>query len=182
MVNQLLDINRIELEKEHLDETPLMLKNFLENVNAAFQSVAVKNGVVWKTDLSVTTDKPLWIDKDKIEKVLLNLLSNAFKYTSRGGCVSLRVQASPEDQEHCGLLIEVSDTGSGISPEELPHIFDRFFKGKKAHSAGSGIGLSLVKKIVENLMKGEIDVRSVPGEGSTFTVRLRGIRTSRPTS
>ena len=73
LVNQLLDINRIELEKEHLDETPLMLKNFLENVNTSFQSVAAKNGIVWKTDLSVTTDKPLWIDKDKIEKVLLNL-------------------------------------------------------------------------------------------------------------
>ncbi|MDO4703779.1 MAG: ATP-binding protein [Tannerella sp.] len=178
LVNQLLDINRIELGKEHPDETPVMLKNFLENVDAAFQSVAVKNGVIWKTDLSVTTDKPLWIDKDKIEKVLLNLLSNAFKYTPRGGCVSLRVQTSPEDKEHCSLLIEVSDTGSGISPEELPHIFDRFFKGKKAHSAGSGIGLSLVKRIVEDLMKGEIGVRSTLGEGSTFTVTLQGIRLS----
>ena len=73
--------------------------------------------------------------KQEIEKVLLNLLFNAFKCIPREGCVSLRVQTSPEDQEHCSLSIEVSDTGSGILPEELPHIFDRFFKGKKAHSA-----------------------------------------------
>lgn len=182
LVNQLLEINRVESKKEQLQEVPVMLKNFLENVNSSFRSLASKNDIVWKTDMSEVTEQPLLMDKDKIEKVLLNLLSNAFKYTPKGGRVSLLVRTFQKSNECYSILVEVEDTGSGISPEDLPHIFDRFFKGEHKKVNGSGIGLSLVKTIVEDLMKGAINVQSVPNEGSTFSVMIHGIKPSEDTT
>lgn len=178
LVNQLLEINRVESKKETLHEVPVMLKNFLGNVDSSFRSLAVKNGITWRTDMSKVTEQTLLIDKDKIEKILMNLLSNAFKYTPKGGTVSLLVKTFHKENDLYGILIEVEDTGSGISPEYLPHIFDRFFKGENKNVPGSGIGLSLVKTIVEDLMNGTINVQSTLGKGSIFSVMLDDVKSS----
>lgn len=179
LVNQLLDINRIESNKEKLHEAPILLKNFLENVNLSFQSLAEKNGILWEINMREVTEKPLLLDKEKIEKILLNLLSNAIKYTPRGGRVSLRVKTIENSSEDYTLCIEVTDSGIGIEKESLPFIFDRFYKSDNQKIQGSGIGLSLVKTIVKDLMKGEIEVESAPNQGSTFTVILHKVKSDK---
>lgn len=176
LVNQLLNINRIESNKEKLDEVPILLKNFLENINNSFRSLAAKNEIDWQIDMSGVTEKPLLLDKDNMEKIVLNLLSNAIKYTSKGGKVSFLVKTIPTTEENYTLHIDVEDSGIGIEKESLPFIFDRFYKIDHKKIPGSGIGLSLVKTIVEDLMKGEVKVESKIGEGSKFTVILYNVK------
>lgn len=176
LVNQLLNINRIESNKEKLDEVPILLKNFLENINNSFRSLAAKNEIDWQIDMSGVTEKPLLLDKDNMEKILLNLLSNAIKYTPKGGKISFLVKTIPTGEENYTLHIAVQDSGIGIEKESLPFIFDRFYKTDHKKIPGSGIGLSLVKTIVKDLMKGEILVESKVGEGSRFTVILHNIK------
>jgi len=105
-------------------------------------------------------------DPTRIRQVVTNLLSNALKFTPPGG--EVRVALRPEGGS---AVIEVSDTGPGISPEELPHVFDRFFRGGGARAGGSGIGLTVARELVR-AHGGELDVTSEPGHGATFTVRL----------
>lgn len=108
-------------------------------------------------------------DPELLSQVWGNLLHNAVKFTPEGGTIGVRLRRSGEAAEVC-----VSDTGIGIGEEDLPRIFERFYKADKARSragGGSGLGLSIVKKIVD-LHRGSIEVRSKPGEGTTFTVRL----------
>ncbi|MDO4228695.1 MAG: ATP-binding protein [Capnocytophaga sp.] len=176
LVNQLLNINRIESNTEKLNETPILLKNFLENVNSSFHSLATKHGIDWHINMREVIEKPLLLDKEKIEEILLNLLSNAIKYTPKGGKVSLLVKTTATQNDTHTLLIEVIDSGIGIEKEALPFIFDRFYKNDNQKIPGSGIGLSLVKTIVKDLMKGEIEVESTVGKGSKFTVIIHNVK------
>ena len=108
-------------------------------------------------------------DEDRINEVLGNLLSNAFKFTKRGGRVTLTV--APDDDQ---VVISVADTGAGIPPEQLPHIFDKFFQADNQAAAatkGTGLGLAIAKEIVE-AHGGQITVDSTVGEGTTFVVTL----------
>lgn len=180
LINQLLDINRIDSDKEELNEVPVLLKNFLENVNHSFHSLAAKNGIHWEINMCEVTEQPLLLDKEKIEKILQNLLVNAIKYTSKGGKVSLMVKTAEEKERgNHTLHIEVEDSGAGIEKEVLPLIFDRFYKSGHIKIPGSGIGLSLVKTIVKDLMRGEIEVESTPGEGSRFTVVIPNVKSDK---
>lgn len=112
-------------------------------------------------------------DRDLLRQVVLNLLSNAVKYTPSGGRVTLSAGADAEGE---GYWIAVKDTGVGITPEERERIFDKFYRGGRGTdvSGGTGLGLALVKKVVEQVHGGIIEVISVPGQGSTFTLRLPG--------
>ena len=115
------------------------------------------------------TSARAFIDADRMQQVLHNLLENAIRYTEPGGRIVLRLSSTRTE-----VKIEVSDTGIGISPANLPFVFERFFRGDRArrtYSGGSGLGLSIVKWIVE-AHKGEVSAASKAGEGTTFTVML----------
>jgi two-component system phosphate regulon sensor histidine kinase PhoR len=111
----------------------------------------------------------LCADKEQIKQVLFNLMTNAINYSPEGGKVTVTARGLGDFVE-----IKVSDTGVGIAPEELPKIFDKFYRvkhPKTRHITGTGLGLSIVKGIVE-AYRGSIHVESVPGRGTTFTVML----------
>jgi signal transduction histidine kinase len=111
-------------------------------------------------------------DADRLGQVVSNLLSNALRYTERGGRVDLRVKRAEGS-----AALEVADTGIGIAPEDLKHVFTRFWRGEKSRSratGGAGIGLAIVHELVR-AHEGRIDVESRPGEGSTFRVSLRAL-------
>ena len=115
-------------------------------------------------------------DREWLERLLINLLDNAIKYTATGGRVAVAVM-----RQDGAARLTVSDTGVGITPEALPHVFERFFRGDASRSSsveGAGLGLTLVKWIAER-HGGRLDVASVAGEGSTFTLSLPDVSRSR---
>jgi signal transduction histidine kinase len=108
-------------------------------------------------------------DAERLEQVLSNLLRNGVRHTSPGGIVVAAVSA---DAEHVSIVVR--DTGEGIAPEDLPHIWERFYRGENHRSSdgGAGLGLAIVKELTE-AMGGTVAVESTPGQGSCFTIRLR---------
>ncbi|HMR17864.1 MAG TPA: ATP-binding protein [Sphingobacterium sp.] len=176
LVNQLLEINRLELKKESLDTTPTYLKELVSIIYNSFQPIAEDSGIHWEVDVTETIDQPLEIDRLQMEKVLLNLLTNAFKFTPGDGTVKLVVSTKLNKKDSVDLQIKIIDNGIGISEEDLPHIFERLYKGKHQNNiSGSGIGLALVKAIIKDLMKGTIQVSSIPGQGTTFEIHVSHI-------
>lgn len=163
VINQMLDFRKVENEREHLKIREADLVAFAAEVKSYFDSMAQVRAIEYTFEAS---SKPLmaWFDPELMEKVLVNLLSNAFKFTSEGGKVSIRLEE--EEEKVC---IRVKDSGCGIRPENLPYLFDRFYTGNR--SEGTGIGLHLVKAYV-GMHRGEVDVESRPGEGTLFTIRL----------
>jgi signal transduction histidine kinase len=110
---------------------------------------------------------PAWVDPIRFGQVVANLLSNALKFTPAGGIVRVELRADEADS----AVVRVADSGPGIPADELPHVFDRFFRGRTAQPPGSGIGLTVVRELVE-AHGGSVAVASTHGEGTTFTVRL----------
>ena len=179
LINQLLDISRLEAGRLKLQACETEIVPFLQKVVSAFESFAVQKGI-HLSFLTPETAHKAYVDRDKLEKIMNNLLSNACKFTEAGGSISVQLSVDSNQSkdeklttDNC-LLITVSDTGIGISPERLPHIFDRFYQVDDSQTRaqeGSGIGLALTRELVE-LHYGEITVESTPGDGTTFKVRL----------
>jgi signal transduction histidine kinase len=115
-----------------------------------------------------TTEAELWAvaDEQRLRQVLMNLLHNGVRHTLPGGIVVVGLSSQPE-----AIVIQVQDTGEGISPADLPHIWERFYRGQSRAGGGTGLGLALVKELTE-AMGGMVAVESTPGEGSCFTVTL----------
>lgn len=170
LVNQILDFRKIQNGKMILHVSQFELNDMINSFHKEFSVLSEEN------DISFTFNLPndkifLWADKEKLEIVIRNLLSNAFKFTKAGGSIFVTTGLS-NDPEKC--FIRVEDTGVGIPPAKISEIFDRFFQGenyKNAQYPGTGIGLALSKEIV-NLHHGEILVESKPEKGSVFTVEL----------
>ncbi|QXD15837.1 response regulator [Rhodocaloribacter litoris] len=173
LINQLLDISRLESGRMTLHARPRNVVSFLEEVVTSFASLARERGIALSFE-AARDDLTLYYDADKLEKVCFNLLSNALKFTPAGGQVAVSVTDVAAGDAPPYVEIRVRDTGPGIPPHELPHLFDRFHQVEGIVSSvqeGSGIGLALARELVE-LHGGTILVESTVGQGTAFIVRL----------
>lgn len=182
LINQLLDLSKLEHGGVPLELTSKNVVSFLRSVALSFEPMAKKYGIDYQffcsEDKIVTA-----FDADKLEKIMYNLISNAFKFTPGGGSIKVSVNSleltetggADEQVKHQKYFqFTVSDTGSGISADHLPNIFDRFYQVEPSlvrKSDGTGIGLALTKELVD-LHGGKIKVSSEPGQGTCFTVML----------
>jgi signal transduction histidine kinase/DNA-binding response OmpR family regulator/streptogramin lyase len=182
LVNQLLDFSRVESGTMKLQVSRSDVVQFLRRAVMSFESWAESKRI----SLEIQSDlhsAPGFFDGDKIEKIVNNLMSNALKFTAEGGRIQVHVSSSPprpltklkereSGREGEWVTIAISDTGTGIAPEHLPHIFDRFYRVDETHTTeGTGIGLALTKELVD-LHHGTITVVSTPGKGSVFTMTI----------
>lgn len=169
MLNTLMDISEAETGTMALRVEPVDLADLVRQTLDLYEDVAEERGITIETQLSGDLVVP--VDRNRLRQVLANLLDNAIKYTRGGGRVEL--SAERHDGE---AVVTVADTGVGIPPDELPHIWERLYRGDKSRSTrGIGLGLSLVKAIVE-AHGGQVEVESAPGAGSRFRLRLPGTR------
>jgi signal transduction histidine kinase/DNA-binding response OmpR family regulator len=178
LVNQLLDLTKAEAGKLELQPVEADVLPVLRGVAGSFTSLADVRHIRFETAMP-TAELPARFDKDKLSKILSNLLSNAFKFTPEEGTVRVVVNTEGEN-----LLLEVSDTGTGIEADELPHVFERFYRAKEARRgevAGSGIGLALTKELVE-LHGGNIRIASQFGQGTAFKVQLPVLKNTSETN
>lgn len=168
LINQLLDLSKLEAGKLDLRASQQDIVKLVSTITESFSSMAASQGI----DLSFNSDEEhlyVFYDSDKLEKVLVNLLSNAMKFTESKGTVVVSLS-----RKNNSCLIQVKDSGIGINQEQLPYIFDRFFQADNSKSReheGTGIGLSLTRELVE-LHGGTIAVQSTLGNGSEFIVQL----------
>jgi two-component system, OmpR family, sensor histidine kinase NblS len=165
LVNDVLELSRIEEGDMEAEMHALSLRQAAEAALRAINLMAKDKQIA----LTLTSREPLpmvLMNEETIERVIINLLTNAIKYTPQGGKIEIKIEAYPETNE-VGVL--VSDNGIGIPEESLPQIFDRFYRvERKVHTIkGTGLGLTIAKKIIEN-HHGRIEVKSVLGQGSTF--------------
>ncbi len=169
LAHQLLDVSRFEAGGGRIEPRPIKLYQMLDELERTFHVLAVQREV----ELSVVRSDGLptdvtW-DWERINEVTGNLLSNAFKFTSAGGTIALI--AAPHEN---GVCIQIKDSGAGIAPDQLKHVFEKFYQAdnqKSASAKGTGLGLAIAKEIVE-AHQGKISVSSVLGTGTTFTLVL----------
>jgi signal transduction histidine kinase len=165
MLNTLMDISEAETGTMTLHREPIDLADLIRQTVELYEDVAEERGVTIET--RVTGSGSAALDRNRMRQVLANLLDNALKYTPAGGRVE--IAAANEDGQ---VALTVTDPGIGIPAEELPHIWNRLYRGDKSRaSRGLGLGLSLVRAIVE-AHGGRVAVESTPGQGSRFTLRL----------
>ena len=176
LVSEILDFRKVQNGKMELRLSDFNLSESMKQWIMLFSASAQKKHIA----ISMNTPDTVMLraDQDKIERICYNLLSNALKYTSEGGEITLTAK-----EEGGRVMISVADNGCGISSDELPYIFDRFYQAKNA-GRGTGIGLAIVKAFTE-LHHGEVSATSIEGKGSTFTihipVRQKGEVTNQPT-
>ncbi len=165
LINEILDLSKLETGKLEVKEEVVHLNNFLKAILSQFHSYARSVEVELSVMYPADQELQLWLDKDKMEKIIQNYLSNAMKFTPINGKVVVRVN---ETDDH--ILLSVEDNGKGIHPDDLPHIFDRFYQSKRPDmktKGGTGIGLSLCHELAE-LINGKVWAESEFGKGSVF--------------
>ncbi|XGV99131.1 MAG: response regulator [Leptolyngbya sp. BL-A-14] len=168
LVNQLLDLQRLDAGRMQPSFRPCDLVDFVSQTVDSFRPYCEKKGIAVMTRLASCPQ--VYLDLEKFDKVLYNLLSNAMKFTPEDGTITVTLQPAGD---HC--LLKVTDTGIGIRPDQIPHLFERFRQAEGSANRsyeGSGLGLALVKELVD-LHGGQISVESAYGSGTTFTIWLQ---------
>jgi signal transduction histidine kinase/ligand-binding sensor domain-containing protein/DNA-binding response OmpR family regulator len=172
LVNQLLDFRKMEVQEIRFNPSEGDIIQFIRETVQSFSDLSEKKNIAFHFNTKLATLETLF-DQDKLEKILFNLLSNAFKFTREHGVVSVDINLEENDREKW-LIIQVQDSGIGIAADKLDKIFDRFFQNelpKSIVNQGSGIGLSITKEFVR-IHGGTIHVTSELDLGTTFTVRI----------
>ncbi len=171
LINDILDLAKIDSGKTALSLEPLYVKNLVAEVGSLIESTGSKLGIQVSIHNNCHEDTYIWGDGVRVKQVLLNLLSNGIKYNKPNGEVFLKTDQDPSSEDR--ILFSVSDTGRGISPEHLKNIFEPFNRGdaEGTEIEGTGIGLSITKKLIE-AMNGSLNVTSSVGKGSCFEVSL----------
>ena len=167
LVNQLLDFRKIDVGKMAVRASEGNLVGFVREIMDVFEKPARQRGITFRF-LPAEPVISLWFDGDILDKVLFNLLSNAFKYTPDGGRITVSMQPVPAAD---AVRISVEDNGRGIAEADQPHILEWFYQGRQPSANGSGLGLALAEGLTR-LHQGTLSFRSQPGHGSTFEVTL----------
>lgn len=174
MVNDTLDLSRIESGKLILKPEAVEGEKYWEEIVTAMQPMAEVKHITLSTDFTQYPRKMIMVDRVQVKKILMNILSNAIKYTLEGGMVKVSVNALEPPEHGCTRRIIVADTGIGMSQEFIKRMFEPFAQEHRSEAlnvTGTGLGLSIVKKIVD-FMGGRIKVESVLHKGTKFTVDL----------
>jgi two-component system, OmpR family, phosphate regulon sensor histidine kinase PhoR len=165
LIGELLDLSKIESKQINLKRERIRIDQMVQSVMKTMEERFRAKQQAWSVKIAEPFE--VEVDKDRFRQILLNLLSNASNYTPPGGRITVEVEKSDES-----WLCKVSDTGIGIPKEDLPRVFERFYRVDKARardSGGTGLGLAIVKHLVE-AHQGEIEVTSQIGQGTTFTL------------
>ena len=173
LINDVLDISKIESQKLTLEVAPFDLNALLARISSMFEQSAEQKGISWKVDNQLPTD--LWFEGDvmRIEQILLNLCSNAIKFTYEGE-VSISAYSKEISDKRRQVILAIKDSGIGISASEQSTLFDAFTQADSSTSrkfGGTGLGLAIAKEL-SLLMSGDISVQSESGKGSTFTLSV----------
>ncbi|WP_031238445.1 hybrid sensor histidine kinase/response regulator [Asticcacaulis sp. AC466] len=185
LINDLLDISRIEDDHIELEAIPFEISAILEDIRVMFGQDIERKGLSFRIE---DTTNGMWLigDRSRLQQVLMNLVSNALKFTDTGE-ILIQASARPLSSDMCGLIVRVHDSGIGIPVDKLPAIFEKFTQADESITrrfGGSGLGLSIARSLAQ-LMGGDIHVESQPGEGSSFTLTLdlpRGTNPNHPTA
>jgi two-component system phosphate regulon sensor histidine kinase PhoR len=166
IVAELTELSRIETGQVELRLEPVDLNQIIEEIIIQLSPQVERQQL--SIDKELTTDMPsVQVDKDRIRQTIVNLVHNAIKFTDPGGRITVSTQADGDS-----VTVAISDTGVGIAKSDLPHVFERFYKGDRARSgAGTGMGLAIAKHVIE-AHGGSIRVQSQEGKGSTFSLNL----------
>lgn len=174
IINNVLDMARIESGKVELDEDYVKIRDIYQGIYKIFQAEAEKKGIHLKMEYDVKHEHVI-CDETKNREIFLNLISNAVKYTASGGRVTIRItELDCDRKDYVRIRTQVIDTGIGMSEEFLPSLFEAFARERNTTDgkiAGTGLGMPIIKKYID-MMYGTIEVESKQGEGSKFTVTL----------
>ena len=171
LIDQMLDLRKIEEGHLKLQARPANIILLTKNIAGLFNMHAIERNIHYSIS-TTTEDLQVWIDQDKFEKIIFNLISNAFKYTADNGSIMIRITSEKAEQEFA--VIHVRDTGVGIPPHLKSRLFEMFYQvedSNRYENGSTGIGLTLTRELIE-LHKGHIEVESEPGKGSDFIIYL----------
>jgi PAS domain S-box-containing protein len=176
LIQDLLEVTRIEAGRLRLERTALDVAVLLAEAGALFSALASEKEIALEIDVaSAAALPPVWADRERLHQVLSNLIGNALKFTLRGGWVRLRAEAEAEGGDAGGVRFVVEDGGIGIEADQLPHLFDPYWQGRRGARGGVGLGLAIARGILE-AHGGTLAVESTPGQGSTFSFTIPAVR------
>lgn len=167
LVNQLMDFRKIEVAKMKVKVSENNITEFITEITNAFKELANKKNIQFRVDTKDANLK-VWFDPNMMEKILFNILSNAFKYTNEQGSVIVLID---KDGTNNNAVIKIEDSGIGMSPETVEHAFDLFYQGNEGPNRGTGIGLALSKALI-TMHHGEIKIKSEKWKGTTFEIKI----------